>query len=62
MALIALASLDLECAAGNCGEVLSLSSNGDGAAEVFDAFIQRKNGAALLAKSLADRKLPPDAA
>src|SRR5207253_3503045 len=45
MAVIALAALDLEEAAKYCDDVLSLSPEGEGAAEVFDAFLQRKNGA-----------------
>ena len=31
-------------------------------ADVFDAFLERKNGAAVLAKALAGKKLPADAA
>ena len=36
--------------------------NGDGAAEVYDAFLERKNGANLLAAALAGRKLSADTA
>ena len=35
---------------------------GEGASEVFEAFLGRKDGAALLAKALAEKKLPPDVA
>jgi putative heme-binding domain-containing protein len=61
-ALIALTGLDLDLAAKRAGEVLALTSDAKGADEVFEAFIQRKNGANLLARSLADRKLPADVA
>ncbi len=61
-ALIALAALDLEAASAHAGHVLSLSPDGNGADDVFDAFLQRKNGANILAKALAASKLPPDVA
>ena len=60
--LIALVSLDLEAAAGVAQNVLTISSDGTGAAEVFDAFLQRKNGATLLAQALAGKTLPADVA
>ena len=62
MALIALASVDLAKAAKDAPEILKSLKDGEGAAEVFDAFIQRKNGAALLAAALSGQHLPPDAA
>ncbi len=60
MAVIGLTPLDLEAAAGRAVEVLTVA-DGD-PAEVFTAFIDRKNGAVVLAKALADRKLPADVA
>jgi putative heme-binding domain-containing protein len=59
-ALTALAGLDLDAAAGRAPGVLAALA--DGAVEVFDAFLQRKDGAAKLAAALADKKLPADAA
>jgi putative heme-binding domain-containing protein len=62
MALVALAGVDAEDAASRAPAVLATMTDGAGAAEVFDAFLQRKSGAALLAAALADKKLPADAA
>ncbi|MBY0525552.1 MAG: HEAT repeat domain-containing protein [Gemmataceae bacterium] len=60
MAVIALSTLDTERAAALAVEVLA-GGEGD-ASDVFTAFIDRKNGVALLAKALADKKLPADVA
>jgi len=54
--------MDVNTAAKMAAPVLGLSADGTGAAEVFEAFIQRKNGADLLAKGLADQKVPGDMA
>jgi putative heme-binding domain-containing protein len=62
MALIALAGLDLPAAAKHAVDVLSVSQGGENAPDIFEAFLQRKNGAALLATALTGRKLPPDVA
>ncbi len=62
LALIALTALDLDTAAREAVAVLSLSPDGKGADEVFEAFLQRKKGADLLAKALSERKLPADVA
>jgi putative heme-binding domain-containing protein len=62
MGLIALTGLNLEQAAARAPAVLAASDDGGGAADVFDAFLQRKDGAALLAKSLDGQKLPTDVA
>jgi putative heme-binding domain-containing protein len=62
MALIALASVDLAKAAKNAPDVLKTLKDGEGAAEVYDAFIQRKNGATLLASALTGQQLPADTA
>lgn len=58
-AVIGLTGLDLELAANRAGYVLEA---GQGAEEIFTAFVQRKGGAAALAKVLAERKLPADVA
>src|SRR5262249_5687701 len=59
MAVVALALLDPQAAAAPA--VAVLSTGGD-PAEIFSAFLQQKNGAAVLARALADTPLPPDAA
>jgi putative heme-binding domain-containing protein len=61
-ALTALAALDLGAAARRAPGVLSASRGGEGAAEVFDAFLERKKGPELLAAALDGRKLPADVA
>jgi putative heme-binding domain-containing protein len=62
LALIALVRLDAKTAAGHAAEVLTkLPSNGE-AAGIFEAFVQRKGGPALLAASLGKHKLPADVA
>ena len=61
-ALIGLATVDPENASRQVVEILSLAPDGTGASAIFDTFLQRKNGAALLTKALAGRKLPTDAA
>jgi putative heme-binding domain-containing protein len=62
MALTALAGLDLGAASRRARGVLSASPGGEGAAEVFEAFLERKKGPELLAAALAGRKLPADVA
>jgi putative heme-binding domain-containing protein len=62
VALMALVGLDLPAAAGHALRVLATIKGGEGAPEVFEAFLQRKNGAALLAKALEGKKLPADVA
>jgi putative heme-binding domain-containing protein len=62
MALIALAGVDLAKAAKYAPDVLKGLKDGEGAAEVYDAFLQRKTGAALLATALAGQQLPADTA
>ncbi len=61
-ALMALAGLDLKDAAAKAPGLLEALKTGEGAHEVFEAFLSRKNGAALLAKALAGQKLPADVA
>jgi putative heme-binding domain-containing protein len=62
MALVALAGLDLEAAAGRAVDVLTATPTPESQGEIFDAFLGRKNGASLLARALEGRKLPPDTA
>ena len=62
LALMALTALDLESATKSAVPVLNLAPDGTGAAEVFDVFLQRKNGGAMLARALVDQKLPADVA
>jgi putative heme-binding domain-containing protein len=59
-ALIALTGLDLKRATTLAAGVLRDAKTD--AAEVVSAFLERKGGAALLAKSLAEEKLPADTA
>ncbi len=61
-ALVALAGLDLPGAAKRAVGVLADMKEGAGTSDVFDAFLQRKNGANELAKAVAGKKLPPDVA
>ena len=60
-ALSALARLDLAAAVALAPALLA-DEKGEGAADLFDAFLQRKGGAAALAKALAGKKLPADVA
>jgi putative heme-binding domain-containing protein len=62
LALIALVSLDSKAAAGQASTVLAKLQSDDEAAGVFEAFLQRKGGAAVLADALREYKLPADIA
>ncbi|MBY0514173.1 MAG: c-type cytochrome, partial [Gemmataceae bacterium] len=62
MAIVALAGIDTPAAAREAAEFLSTAAPSPELADVFSAFVNRKGGAALLAKSLASRKLHPDVA
>ncbi len=62
MALIALAGLDAKAAAGRAADVLAALRKDEEAVGVFEAFVQRKGGPALLAVALRDHKLPADIA
>src|SRR5262249_18084208 len=62
LAVIALASLDVEAAASQAVELLADIRDGDDPTDLFNAFVERKNGAVVLTKALADRKLPADVA
>jgi putative heme-binding domain-containing protein len=59
--VVALAQLDPEAAAPRAVDVLAGNPTAD-VSDVFAAFVQRKNGPDLLAKALADKKLPADVA
>jgi putative heme-binding domain-containing protein len=61
-AVVALALLDPQAAGPRAVEVLSSLKTADDPTDVFTAFVQRKNGPDLLAKALADKKLPTDTA
>ena len=60
--LIALAAIDLPGASQRAAEVLSLPFTGEEPVEVYEAFLERKNGAKVLAVALKDKTLPADAA
>jgi putative heme-binding domain-containing protein len=62
LAVIALAALDVEAAAQRAVDVLADAGDGDDPTDLFNAFVERKNGSAVLTKALADRKLPADVA
>jgi putative heme-binding domain-containing protein len=62
MALMALAGLDTKTAAQRAPAVLAVLTSDDEVVGVFEAFLQRKGGASLLAAALRDHKLPADVA
>ena len=62
LALIALVPLDAKSAAHRAASVLSKLPNELAATGVFEAFLQRKGGAALLATALREQKIPADVA
>jgi putative heme-binding domain-containing protein len=62
MAIAALASTDLEAAARRAVELLTATLNDADPTEVFTAFVQRKAGAAVLAKALANQRVSADVA
>lgn len=61
-ALVALTRLDVRKAGNHVAAVLLANKDGDGVAEVFAAFLERKNGVPNLIKGLSDEKLSPDVA
>jgi putative heme-binding domain-containing protein len=61
-ALVALAAVDLDAAAQHAADVLALPASGEEPVDVFEAFLQRKNGAVLLAAALKERTLSADTA
>jgi putative heme-binding domain-containing protein len=62
LALIALVRLDAKSAAARAVSVLAKLPNEDAAAGIFEAFLQRKGGAVLLASALRESQLPADIA
>jgi putative heme-binding domain-containing protein len=61
-AVMSLASLDVDAAARRAVEVLAALQADTDPTPVYAAFVQRKNGGAVLAKALADKKLSADVA
>jgi putative heme-binding domain-containing protein len=61
-ALAGLVSVDAKAAAARAADVLALPGGDAEARAVFEAFLGRKEGAALLAAGLAGKKLPADVA
>src|SRR5262249_47150999 len=61
-ALVALTGLDTAAAASRAVAVLTGEQDSADTVAIFTAFLQRKDGAALLTKALAETKLPPDVA
>jgi putative heme-binding domain-containing protein len=61
-AIVALASVDVPNAARQALEFLVAAPAGSDPSDIFAAFVQQRNGAAVLAKVLADQKLPADVA
>ncbi len=62
LAVTALVRLDAKAAAGYACDVLTKLKTDAEAASIFEAFVQRKGGAKILAAALRDRKLPADIA
>jgi putative heme-binding domain-containing protein len=62
LGVIALAGLDPKAAAAPAAEFLASAAASDELAELYAAFVQRKDGTAELAKALAGKKLPADVA
>ena len=62
LAITALAPLDTPAAAAKAAEFLSTAKPEEELMELFASFVNRKGGASVLAKALADKKLPADVA
>lgn len=62
LAVAALANLDTPAAADQAAALLADAKPEEQLADVFTAFVARKGGASILAKALADKKMPPDVA
>ncbi|MCA9442449.1 MAG: HEAT repeat domain-containing protein, partial [Candidatus Omnitrophica bacterium] len=60
--VMALANLDLGEASKKAVEILAGLGEGEDPTELFNAFLQRKNGPKKLAEALAEIQLPPDVA
>ena len=61
-AIIALASLDAQSATRRAIDILAGQDEGASPADLFAAILERKNGAQVLARLLAGKKLPADVA
>jgi putative heme-binding domain-containing protein len=61
-ALEALLPLDPRAAAGQVPALLAAARSDDESSDLFTAFLQRKDGIALLTEALRDKKLPADVA
>jgi putative heme-binding domain-containing protein len=61
-AIVALASMDVEAAARRAVQLLTADHNDIDPTDLVTAFVQRRGGAAILAKALADQRLPVDVA
>ncbi len=61
-ALVALVGLDLPLASQQVVKILNASKDIEGVAEIFASFLERKNGAVVLAKALEKETLPQDVA
>jgi putative heme-binding domain-containing protein len=61
-AIVALTNLDLKLAASRAVDWLSNDKDAADPAEIVSAFLERKNGPAILADVLAQAKVPPDVA
>ncbi len=62
MAIVALSGIDLEMSARFVPEFLTMTPTAEDVGEMVGAFVSRKNGAAILAKSLEGAKLSQDTA
>jgi putative heme-binding domain-containing protein len=62
LAVMALASLDVNAAAARAVDLLSTATSNEDAAEIFTAFLEQKGGTTGLVAALMDHKLPEDAA
>jgi putative heme-binding domain-containing protein len=62
LAIVALASADLEAAGRRAVELLTSNLSDADTTELVTAFTQRKGGTAVLAKALANQRLPADVA
>jgi putative heme-binding domain-containing protein len=61
-ALVALLGLDPKAAARRVVPILAAVRKDEEAADLYEAFLQRKDGAALLTEALRGQRLPPDVA
>jgi putative heme-binding domain-containing protein len=61
-AIVALTNIDLKLAAARAVDWLANNKDAGDPSEIVSAFLERKNGPAILAETLAKAKLPPDIA